>query len=349
MLAITVDVLMEGIGAPVLNMLSCFFNTPSIYFSLNILFSTGTMVAAYFIYLYLIKKFKMKLGGMNQYLLVIIVPLLLIILFIRLVLQIGYTGQIISDENGIKNHNRFSDYQMLIISALAFICTVVSLLAFQKIMNYFAVEKKKARLEQQLSVHESYTQQAMLRYDLTRSFRHDLKNHIIVLKGLIENDQIEKATKYLDSFEQAAEKLTFQIHTGSAAVDVLLSDKLALARQDGIDIQCDVDISKGMKVNDFDLCIILSNAIDNAIQACRQIEVVEKWIDIKAKKNNGFFIIDIMNSYNNKANGKKGTGIGLPNINTVAEEYSGTVNIKKTDETYILTVLLVLNQQEQFP
>ena len=236
----------------------------------------------------------------------------------------------------------FNNYQMLIVFCFSFLCLFVILFSYKKVLEQIKEQEHKVLLESQLMAQQIYTKEASVRYEMTRTFRHDLNNHLIVLKQLIENNQSEKAEEYLHHFSNTADNISYQSQTGNVPLDALLADKLALAKQRGIHITLNVDIPREIKINDFDLCAIFFNALDNAINACDSIVNGEKWIDIKARRNQDFFLIDIMNSYDKTAKSKKGSGIGLGTIKMLCEKYGGTMNTEKGNDTFILTILLSL-------
>lgn len=289
-------------------------------------------------------KFKVEnLQHTRTYLFVLYIPFLLLIIMSQIISTTGYG----SGNTIIANNDHFvsvyNHYQILLLYLFSLLCLFILLYAYRKLISYLEEEKQNLLLEQQLETQKIYTNETKLRYELTRSFRHDLTNHIIVLKGLIENHETNKAAQYLSHFEKAADKLTYSTKTGNIAVDVLLNNKLALAQQIGIHIICDVNLPKNINVDDFDLCILFSNALDNAIKACNQINSDNKWIDMRAKRNHDFLIIDIINSCSEFEAFKNGKGIGLANISAVSEKYNGTIHIDKTPKTFVLTILLSIH------
>ena len=97
-------------------------------------------------------------------------------------------------------------------------------------------------------------------------------------------------------------------------------------------------------MRDIDLCIILSNGLDNAIQACQKIDSgTEKYIRVSSSTQGDFILLEIENSIRRKELFKRGTG--LMNIKAVAEKYEGAISVKMGDASFSLSVLLVISQQ----
>lgn len=217
------------------------------------------------------------------------------------------------------------------------------LFAFKKVMAHLAAEQQQALLKQQLAMQKEYMSEAQSRYALTQSFRHDIRNHLLVVNGLLEEGEIRKAKEYLEKLEAIAGSLSFIANTGNAAVDALLSNKLGPAKQSGIKIDCDVKIPADAHIDDFDLCIILANALDNAIRACTTAKSEERYIRLISQRKGDFLMIEVENSSNDIADTPKGSGMGIPNIRTAAEKYQGIVRIESSCDRFTLTVLLILS------
>lgn len=226
------------------------------------------------------------------------------------------------------------------LTALAYVFSAGNLYFMGKLMDAYEADRANALLRQQLAVQESYAREAGLRYQHTQSLRHDLKNHVTVLRGLLDKGEIPAASAYLNQLEQSAEAISFPVETGRPAVNIILGEKLSLARQQGIHTIYDVAIPSNMNVSDFDLCVMLSNALDNAITACLKAEEGSRSIDIKARKNNGFFLIDIINTTDEGKYTPVLFGTGLENIRATAEKYGGTISVERGGKTFTLTILL---------
>lgn len=342
LLIITVLTLCEGIIAPTVYLLPNFgiFESKVSFMVFDIILSIITVLLPYFVLRAIRRYLHIEKTDKLPFLFVLFVPLTLLILFSQAIFDVGYKSEMeIIDSKVV---SVFNNYQMLLIFAFSFLCLFVILFSYKKVLEQIEQQEHKVLLEGQLTAQQIYTKEASVRYEMTRSFRHDLNNHLVVLKQLIDNNQSEKAAEYLYHFGNAADNISYQSRTGNVSLDALLADKLALAKQSGISITLNVDVPKDIAINDFDLCALFFNALDNAITACDSTAACEKWIDIKARQNKGFFLIDIMNSYDKTAKSKKGSGIGLQTIKMVCEKYGGTMNIEKGENAFILTILLSL-------
>jgi len=105
----------------------------------------------------------------------------------------------------------------------------------------------------------------------------------------------------------------------------------------GIDVSCTLLLPNPCGLRDIDICIILANALDNAIHACKSVDT-EKYIHISGRMQGDFLMIAVENSCSGPDEFQK--GIGLSNIETVAEKYQGAMLAEKADGRFSLSVLL---------
>ncbi len=177
--------------------------------------------------------------------------------------------------------------------------------------------------------------EARTRYEKTKSFRHDLRNHLFVLEGLLGAGQTEAARRYLRKLEAASSELSPPCRTGGPALDVLLGEKLELARSRGVDAEAFLRLPEERAVDSFDLCVIFADALDNALRACEALEG-EAFISVKGQRQGDFYRLEFENS----CAAEPQPGTGLSNIGAVAEKYGGVVDFQRDGNCFRLAVLL---------
>ena len=189
-------------------------------------------------------------------------------------------------------------------------------------------------------------EEAKARYEKTKSFRHDVKNHIMVVKDLLQNEKLEQALNYIGDMESMTEELSFPCSTNNPVVDILVGNKLGTAKNMGIDVCCSLRLPYPCLVRDIDFCIILSNALDNAIHACKNMHgTAEKYIRMTGRIQGDFVLLEIENSF--QGNGLLRKGTGLSNVKAIAEKYHGAMSIKTQDTSFNLSILLIISQQPE--
>ena len=275
----------------------------------------------------------------KQYLFMILVPILMIFFMDEYIGSIIYGNITVTNAGGIivmANH-----YQMFVIQLFGMASLFCLMFAYKKLLQNFQLRTELSLLEQEERSFKQYVEEARARYEKTKSFRHDIKNHMTVIKDLLRNGDSEEALAYIGDLAEMTEELSFPCSTGSPVADILLGNKLGIAKSIGIAVDCSLILPYPCPVRDIDFGIILSNALDNAIRACRDINGgAETYIRVSGRIQGDFVLMEVENSFQEK--GRAGEGTGLSNIRAVTEKYQGAMSIKTQGGSFILSVLLVI-------
>ena len=283
--------------------------------------------------------------GMQQMFL-IFVPILMIFIMSNYIKAIEYDFQFeILVDKGPAEH-LFSHGQMLSMYFLGLASLFCILFSYKKLQQNFRLSTELSLLEQQEHSLNQYVEEAKARYDRTKSFRHDIRNHIAVVKKLLQGGKLEEAVSYIEDMDDMAEKMSFPCSTDNPVVDILVGNKLGIAKSMGIDVDCSLLLPYPCSLRDIDICIVLSNALDNAIRAVKSLgTATEKYICVSGRLQGDFLMMEIENSFRGNGAFKKGTG--LSNINAVAEKYGGAMSIKTQENVFVLHVLLIIPQHSE--
>lgn len=301
-------------------------------------------LALLFLIFYLILKIFSRSIRKNdgQVLFLLVIPAFFIALVERIVRDSIYGDTIVGDSERGLLYPLIDHGEILFLQIFACACLFLILAAYRKIADTLQAEQTIRLLEQQKQAQEIYIQEALSRYRQTRAFRHDIKNHLTVLAGLLQKGQTGQAGGYLKNLDQICGSLSYPVQTGNAAVDALLGSKSSAAGQQGIPLQCSLKLPSGAGVSDIDWCIILANAIDNAVAASRSLPPEERHIQIEGKIKGNFYLLSIENRCEKTIQGPPKEGIGLSNIKAAAEKYQGTVEMSAGNGIFRLDLLLVL-------
>ncbi len=180
-----------------------------------------------------------------------------------------------------------------------------------------------------------YLRNVEQQYQRTRELWHDLKNHIRVLEILAEEKRFEELTDYLDSFRKDVERRMIPARTGCAPVDALLGDKLYQAGKQDTEMKLELCGLSQTGLAAVDLCVILGNLLDNALEACSGISG-EKRIVLRMRREEEFCYITVVNTAEEpvragegylSAKGDRingvGHGLGLRSAERTAHRYGG--------------------------
>lgn len=287
------------------------------------------MACRYFSYYETVKK---------QYVFMVFIPILMLFFMDETINSIIYSMNVTADSGTAADVNH---YQMFAVQVLGLASLFCVLFAYKKLLWNFRLSTELSLLEQEERFLRQYVEEAKTRYEKTKAFRHDVKNHIAVIKRLLQKEQLEQALDYIGDMAEITEGLSFPCGSNNPVVDVLVGNKLGLAKSMGIDVSCELLLPYPCGLRDIDICVILSNALDNAIHACESMgENSEKQIRVTGRTQGDFIFMEIENSFQGNGMFKKGTG--LSNIKAVTEKYHGAMSVKTQGRTFILNVLLII-------
>jgi len=309
----------------------CWIGQPLLYvlliaaFAIFCLICTGCYTAVW-------KLLSLSDDGQTPYIGLLLLPILFFFAAELYILQTSYSTVTSSDfsQEAIGKHSMLLLLQVMGLAAL--FCT---LYAYRQLCQGWKAQIKIQSLTQAARAQRTYIAEAKTREEQTKSFRHDMKNHLLVLHGLLQNNQVDEGKAYLQKLQTISKALSPLYQTGSAVVDILLREKLGLAT----DIQTRISLllPRNETLDELDLCVIFANALDNAVSACRVYDK-EKWISIGGKQQGDFYLLTFQNSCADAPLPPAGTG--LKNIQAAAEKYRGTVSIEHKGCQFSLSILL---------
>lgn len=208
-------------------------------------------------------------------------------------------------------------------------------------------ELLKKQMEKQVEYYERLDE----KNNEIRAFRHDYNNHMLCLKAMLEWGSFEEAAEYVAGLSDKG--LTKQeFNTGNHIADAVLSEKKKLCESIGIAFGHS-GLFPPAAVEPTDICIMLSNALDNAVEACESLPPErERFVKLSSDYKNGYLYILISNSCGEVAmegqhihTSKKDDsmhGFGIPNIRRIAAKYDGTVGLSCEDGVFTMELALNL-------
>lgn len=220
---------------------------------------------------------------------------------------------------------------------------IMSILVFNMNRQY-EVEKELARLksEQAEALERDYTTLSNA-YAVNAKLFHDFHNHIGALRQLLSHEKYGEAVQYLDELQAPVQEMTDTIWTGDKTTDYLINSKTTAAMASGIQFQTQVEFPRHTNIRSADLCAILGNLLDNALEAARQVpEPKQRFVRLTIRRINQMLVIKVENSFTVSPVQKDGMlrttktgnglhGWGLKSAQTAAEKYDGMVQTTCTD------------------
>lgn len=183
---------------------------------------------------------------------------------------------------------------------------------------------------------------------------HDFKNHLICIEEYAKNEEYELIIDYIRQLEgKEYEAKPFKVYSGNRVIDYLLSEKQNWAQDYQICLKTDISIPQNFQYSDFDICVILANAIDNAIEATSRANISnQKTIYLTMKYIKQSLYISVRNPYNSVITKMENDrlistkkdrirhGIGISSIKKAVEKYNGLVSITTDEKIFNLEVVL---------
>jgi sensor histidine kinase YesM len=225
------------------------------------------------------------------------------------------------------------------MSLLAYI-TQISLLfinyiafyLFIKLVEDFNIKTEYKLLKQQVDFQKNHYDDLEISSNEMRSFRHDIKNHLQNLDELIIANKNDEADKYIKSFSDIINISNRVIDTGNSVLDAILNAKLMVIKEKNIPFDYKIEIPNQIKIEPADICVLLGNSLDNAIEACDRIDSNDKKISMILAYGSEGLIYSLSNTTDGNlvANGES----FLSSKNNYSEHGLGLLNIEKTTEKY---------------
>lgn len=187
-------------------------------------------------------------------------------------------------------------------------------------------------------------------YKKMRGWRHDYRNHIQMMKALASNGDLEGIKAYLDELDTDLNTVDTVIKTGNAMADAILNSKISLAQSKDINVNVDAHIPVKLKMSELDLCCIIGNLFDNAIEASLELpsdkRMIRVYMDMKGSQ--------LYISFTNLTAGKKlkkignlfsttkgeGHGLGLIRMDGIVDRLGGYLSRNSEDGAFTTEILI---------
>ena len=185
---------------------------------------------------------------------------------------------------------------------------------------------------------------------MTRQYRHDMRHHLQYVSTCIENGEVEQAQAYISGICKEIEAQKVQIYCENEAVNLILSSFAGRARKKEIEIKIQCAIPADLTVSESDLCVLLSNALENALHACVPLAAEGRSceIDVNFYERNKHLFLQVVNDC--KATIKfqngipvadmEGHGIGVQSICAIVQRYGGVYSFAEKNGKFILRLSL---------
>lgn len=249
-----------------------------------------------------------------------------------------------------------------VIALLCLACIVFSRRIYSELVRTEMQKNDLLFYKQQLADMTDHVKELEQLYDGIRRMRHDINNYVADMEQLLRestgegrlSDQVrQEADGYLRHMQQAADRLSLQFATGNPVTDVILNRKGQICEQEHLTLEGELFFQAELGIEAFDLGILLNNALDNAIEACRKISADrERLIRFRGYAKGRMYFVVVENTYDGTIlpsgadslqttkTDKDRHGFGIRNIRSCVEKYYGTMQYEAEEGKFVLTIML---------
>lgn len=241
---------------------------------------------------------------------------------------------------------------LVAVEFMPFVCSAAYLLFVVRISEERRVRN---RLEQMQGVMNQQMEQAVREIEALRElqkktsvYRHDLRHHMQYLSNCIENEQFERAQEYMRGICSEIEANKVKIFCENEAANLIFTAFDRRTKDYGIPIKISAGIPQVVPLSESDLCVLLSNALENALHACQRLKEkgLPGTIEVLAYEENKKIFMQFINSCDTEiifdhgipVTDNPGHGIGVHSICAIVERYKGIYAFSVKDNKFILQV-----------
>lgn len=227
---------------------------------------------------------------------------------------------------------------------------LVTSLVLLRAIRVLADHQKLERTAQLAEMRELYYQGLRREQDQVRTLRHDLRNHLTALQGLLARGQTAQAAGYLEQIAGSPWAQGNQQFCENETANVVLSSKAEAARRLGLQAEFQAALPRDLPIADPDLCALLGNAIDNAMEAAQK--AANKKVRLRCRTDKGLFMLQVENALtgderpdlSTTKKDKAAHGFGLAGMREIAARYGGSLEAGPREGRFELVVCLPLER-----
>ena len=217
-------------------------------------------------------------------------------------------------------------------------------------MSFFSKQIDKRIAAYQRGLIETHYREVENMYRQIRGWRHDYRNHIQMMKVLAANGDMDALKVYLDELDTDLNTVDTVVKTGNPMADAILNSKISLARSRNIPTQVDAHIPVKLKMSELDLCCIIGNLFDNAMEASLALPEEKRLIRVYMDMKGTQLYISFTNFTAAKKQRKlgqrfattkgEGHGFGLVRIDNIIDRLDGYLTRNSEDGAFTTEILI---------
>ncbi|WP_410514563.1 GHKL domain-containing protein [Paenibacillus sp. BR2-3] len=241
-------------------------------------------------------------------------------------------------------------YILSVISVLFINILIVYL--FDRVIEKFRLADENNLLQKQMDYQDNNYEKTVNSFKSIKRIIHDTNKQVLYIGKCIQENRLQEANQHINKMLDVINTSYQSVATGNLVIDALVSNALNVANDNRITMKHTINvIAEEIKIDRYDLCILIGNILDNAIEATQLIPKIEdKLIDLRIFSTNNTLFIHVINSRRDSIDHVQRTnkknpdfhGIGLTNIQRVAKKYGGHLKIETRAKQFETIIMLPL-------
>ncbi len=242
------------------------------------------------------------------------------------------------------NYSKIDRYMigiLLVITIFSFMINTIALLPIIIAIDLIQLlvrsenDKKLNNLQKKYLSHQY--EEIKNVYINMRGWRHDYHNHIQAMKAYSSMGQYNELEDYLGKLEYELESVDQLVQSGHIMMDAILNSKITIMMKHNIQVDFKALLPESIKIKDVDLCIIVSNLLENAIESCNELDTENRFIRVFSEVHKSQFYLSVQNSANEELSfdqkhyisSKRGNhGLGIKRVQFLTDKYDGYLNLQ---------------------
>lgn len=243
------------------------------------------------------------------------------------------------------------NYLFIFAGVLAAAVLLTAVFFAARRMLYDMIDRRIERFQSELI--ENQIRETRNMYQQVRGWRHDYRNHIQNMKIQLSGKNYAALDRYLDQLADDLNTVDTVIKTGNVMADAVLNTKLNTAVGLSIRTNVKAGVPEGIPLTDVELCAVLGNLLDNALEACERLPESERFLRVYIGNLKNQFYLSVQNSAGavKKSGGKYVTtksgdshGYGIFRIDRLTKKYGGYVNRQNEEGIFATEIMIPLKE-----
>ena len=238
----------------------------------------------------------------------------------------------------------------------AILLCILTLSAYSMILRFFkqtreqlTLQNEQNMLKTQITAAKFHLEALKESHEKTMIYRHDMRHHLNMINAYLTDNNVSGAQNYIINVEELISDAVVEQYCNNYAVNLIISSYIAKAGNEDIKVEARIDLNEDNNVSDMDLCILFSNAIENAVNACKRIErEKDRILKIVCRTINDQIFIQITNSCDDgvifadkmPVCTEEGHGIGTKSIAAITQKYNGTYSFSAENGIFKTSIIV---------